>query len=543
MQASPTEALIERMLDGQPIDWDSMAMGAPADRFTQGLRGLDEVFAVFSRFSEPGAMGAMGAPQEGFRFAQLQVQGLIGAGSQGEVYRAFNPMLQMPVALKLFPAGDAPHWLAEARQLARLQHPHIVRIHGAAIENGRAGLWMDLVDGGNLRTIVDRSGPLPAAEAIAMTLDLADALAAMHAAGILHGDIKAENVLRDGDGHVVLTDFGAAHGLGRMPWLLLGTANYLAPELLAGDERTPAHDRYALNVLLYFLLSGSFPVPRQVSPAAEPAALPCDQPAIPLRAVAPHLPARICRVVDRELALSPQARHASLEDYTSALRRSLRGPRRTRRLTVLAGLFAAALSLALSDSRPPAPIPPATTEVSFVADSGDGLRPVADGARLDPAMPLLMRLNSVAPSWVYIVNRDGNGRQTLLFPHAELKLSNPLPAGTTWLPGAIEGLLRGWALDGSSSTEDFLVIVSPGRSLSLEDALRSIPALPLSGPTRGVGGLAPAPANDRKALERLLQAESAQSADLRVWRYRFHVAASESDQQAMRSWPPMGRTP
>lgn len=537
MRASSAEALIEQMLDGQAIDWDSVVPGAAGDQPTQGLRRLDEVFAVFSRFS---AETVPCEPEEGFRFAHLHVQGLIGAGSQGEVHRAFDPMLQMPVALKLFPVGDAPHWLAEARQLARLQHPHVVRIHGAAIENGRAGLWMDLVEGCDLRTIVDRSGPLPANEAVAIALDLADALTAIHAAGILHGDVKAENVLRNDDGQVVLTDFGAAHGLGRMPWLLLGTASYLAPELLAGAERTPAHDCYALNVLLYFLLSGYFPGPPKLALANAQLPLETDQPTTPLRTAAPHLPARLCRVIDRELALSPQARHKSLEDYASALRKSLQGPRRSRQLAAVAGLLAAALSLALSDSQLPATVETATTEVSFVTDSGDGLRPVADGARLDPTMPLLMRLNSLSPSWVYIVNRDGNGRQTLLFPHAELNVSNPLPAGITWLPGAIEGLLRGWALDGSSSTEDFVVIVSPGRSLSLEDALQSVPALPLSGPTRGVGGLAPAPANDERALERLLQKESAQSADLRVWRYRFHVAADHNDQLAVSSWPPKG---
>ena len=289
-------------------------------------------------------------------------------------------------------------------------------------------------------------------------------------------------------------------------------------EINAKGIAAPEHDRYALNVLLYYLLSGEFPTGDGELTAGG---------VIALQQRMPNLPSALCRTIDRELAISPRARHASLAHYAASLQRAT-SSRRLLPWSAAAGVLAALVVMMTTVGSPPAadsaPAEAPSAEVSFVADSGDGLRAVADGAQLDPNLPLLLRLQSNRPNWVYILNRDDHGRETLLFPNVDLPVANPLPAGTTWLPGAIEGLLRGWALDGTSRAEDFVVIVSPAPAPGLEQLLSSWPRLSVNGPTRGVSGLAPANAAGQ-GLEQWLQGEMT-AANLQVWRYRFLMMES-----------------
>ena len=200
------------------------------------------------------------------RWLHLEIAGEIGRGAFGTVYRAWDPNLQREVALKLvdFDDGDAAIQSAvinEARLLARVRHSNVVAIHGADQTDGKVGLWMEFVRGRTLREIVSERGPFSPREAAGICLELARALAAVHAAGLVHRDVKAQNVMREQGGRIVLMDFGAGEEAGvSAPWHLRGTPIYMAPELVDGAPATPCSDVYSLGVLLFYLVTGTHPI-------------------------------------------------------------------------------------------------------------------------------------------------------------------------------------------------------------------------------------------------------------------------------------------
>src|SRR5581483_80213 len=155
------------------------------------------------------------------------------------------------VALKLLSAsggrpGLADDILLEARLLARVRHPNVVRIYGVDDSREPVGLWMELIKGRTLEALLPVHGCFSAHEASLVGRDLCRALAAAHRAGVVHGDIKARNVMREEGGRTVLMDFGAGRAtddLARDPaGRLSGTPVYLPPEVLSGQPRTPAAD-------------------------------------------------------------------------------------------------------------------------------------------------------------------------------------------------------------------------------------------------------------------------------------------------------------
>src|SRR6185503_16183965 len=145
------------------------------------------------------------------RWGHLEIRGEIGRGASGTVYRAWDPKLAREVALKLLApdALESSDALAEGQLLARLNHPHIVRVFGADEHDGASGLWMELLEGETLDEMLARDGVFGPEEALLIGLDVARALSAVHAAGLLHRDVKARNVLREISGRIVLMDLGA----------------------------------------------------------------------------------------------------------------------------------------------------------------------------------------------------------------------------------------------------------------------------------------------------------------------------------------------
>ncbi|MFZ0271571.1 MAG: tetratricopeptide repeat protein [Acidobacteriaceae bacterium] len=243
------------------------------------------------RPSVAGAMQTMGLPlseatwavtpeqtaaQESAKWGPFQLLQRIGKGSFGEVYRAWDPVLEREVALKLLLPRNLnaeqqyAEIVAEARAIARVRHPGIVAAYGVDRHDGRVGFWSDFVRGRTLQRMVETSGPLPAQEATAMGIALCDALAAVHSAGLLHRDIKASNCMRDESGRVLLMDFGLSQEL-RQEAGIAGTPNYMAPELLAGDPPSVQSDLYAVGVLLFYLCAATYPSVRQQEPAQQPA--------------------------------------------------------------------------------------------------------------------------------------------------------------------------------------------------------------------------------------------------------------------------------
>src|SRR6185437_5147759 len=152
----------------------------------------------------------------------------------------------------------------EGRLLARIRHPNVITVHGVEIHEGRVGLCMELVRGTTLEDVLRKRGSFSAREAALVGIDLCRALAAIHAAGLIHRDVKAQNVMREDGGRIVLMDLGtgreADDHAGRAIRELAGTPLYLAPEIFVGAAASALTDVYSLGVLLYRLVSGAFPV-------------------------------------------------------------------------------------------------------------------------------------------------------------------------------------------------------------------------------------------------------------------------------------------
>jgi eukaryotic-like serine/threonine-protein kinase len=246
--------------DGAPLDWTALA----TEGLLGPLDGLRRLAALQSLF-----VGApIGAAESGnsalvpSRWGHLELREAIGAGSFGAVYRAFDPVLRREVALKLWREGEggSGHALIEeARSLATVRHPHVLAVHGADIHDGRVGLWTDLLEGRNLEEELAASGPRPRGSWLEAAIALAGALEAVHGAGLVHGDVKASNVMIDRSARVILTDFGAAGRAAAGP-ARAGSPLSMSPELLAGAPQSASGDLYALGVLLFRLATGRYPV-------------------------------------------------------------------------------------------------------------------------------------------------------------------------------------------------------------------------------------------------------------------------------------------
>ena len=201
-----------------------------------------------------------GYPVLGGRY---RLEGLLGAGGMADVHRAEDLRLHRPVAVKVFRPGTDPdgerRFRSEAQTLAGLRHPGLVAVHDFAVEDGRAYLVMELVDGPTLASELQRE-PYDAESATRVGLELAQVLAYVHGEGVVHRDVKPSNVLVDHDGRMRLADFGIARlvdssGLTAVDDAV-GTMAYLAPEQVRGDPVGPPADVYALGLVLLESLSG-----------------------------------------------------------------------------------------------------------------------------------------------------------------------------------------------------------------------------------------------------------------------------------------------
>lgn len=254
----------------------------------------------------------------------------IGEGSFGFVYRARDTRLDRDVALKLLRPGRATSELAgkilhEGRILARVRHRNVVTVFGAEERDGRVGLWMEYVRGRTLEQLLRSQGAFGAREAALIGQELCRALAAVHKAGLVHRDVKAQNVMREEGGRLVLMDFGAgqvvqaagASGGER----LTGTPLYLAPELLRGEDATIRSDIYSVGVLLFHLVTAQYPVNAASLDQLREAHASGRR--LRLHDARPDVADDFVRVVERALSADPQRRFASAGAMQEALARSL----------------------------------------------------------------------------------------------------------------------------------------------------------------------------------------------------------------------------
>ncbi|MGC3004145.1 serine/threonine-protein kinase, partial [Streptomyces sp. G35A] len=201
----------------------------------------------------------------------------LGRGGMGVVWRATDQLLERGVAVKELPLDETlsaaearrqrERTLREARAIAQLSHPHIIVVHDVVEDDERPYIVLELIDGGSLADRIAAHGPVDAAEAARIGIDLLGALRAAHAAGVLHRDLKPANVLlENGTDRVVLTDFGIAQVAGSTTLTesgsFVGSPEYTAPERMSGARTGPEADLWSLGALLCAALSGESPFHR-----------------------------------------------------------------------------------------------------------------------------------------------------------------------------------------------------------------------------------------------------------------------------------------
>ena len=263
---------------------------------------------------------------------RYELEELVGTGGMSTVFRARDLQLDRRVAIKILHEHYAadPEYLArfrsEARAVARLSHPNIVTVIDRGDDDGRQYIVFEHVDGENLKELVVRSGRLPVGQALELTTAVADGLAFAHERGLVHRDVKPQNVLLNSEGEVKVTDFGIArslhveHGV-TQTGTVLGTGEYLAPEQASGKPVSPATDVYSLGVVLWELLTGEVPFVGENFVAV---ALRHVNEAPPdLRERRPDVSPRLASAVDRALAKDPAARFPSMKAFAKELRACL----------------------------------------------------------------------------------------------------------------------------------------------------------------------------------------------------------------------------
>lgn len=248
----------------------------------------------------------------------------LGRGGMGIVYLARDVSLERPVAIKLLPPalaalpGYRDRFVREARTAASLAHPHIVPIHAVEERDGLVYFVMEYIAGETLGERVRGTGPLGADEATRILREVAWALGHAHGRGVIHRDIKPDNILLEaGSGRAVVTDLGIAHAEGTAVSGTAGTPHYVAPELLAGGAPSVASDLYALGVTAWVALTGRRPF--EGSDGVALLAQQAQAPAPSLATVLPRLNPRLVAAVDRMLAREPGDRFPDAEHFATEL--------------------------------------------------------------------------------------------------------------------------------------------------------------------------------------------------------------------------------
>jgi eukaryotic-like serine/threonine-protein kinase len=272
-------------------------------------------------------------PQPGDVIAdRYELEELVGSGGMSSVFRARDVQLDRRVAIKILHAhyADDPEYIErfrrEARAVAQLSHPNIVTVIDRGDDRGRQYIVFEHVEGENLKELVQRTGRLPVRRALELVLPVADGLAFAHEHGLVHRDVKPQNVLLSREGDVKVTDFGIArsldveHGV-TQTGTVMGTGEYLAPEQASGQPVSPATDVYSLGVVLWELLAGDVPFVGENFVAV--ALRHVNEPPPSLREQRPDVSPRLDAAVTRALAKDPAHRFPSMAALAAELRACL----------------------------------------------------------------------------------------------------------------------------------------------------------------------------------------------------------------------------
>src|SRR5438093_7585493 len=229
------------------------------------------------------------------------------------VYRAHDTLLERDVALKIlhehYTADDeyVERFRREARAVAQLSHPNIVTVIDRGEEDGRQFIVFEFIDGKTLKQCLDEGGPMTVRRALELAVQIARGLAFAHGQGLVHRDVKPQNVILNGDGRAKVTDFGIARSLEvqgvTQSGAVLGTSNYIAPEQASGQPVDRTTDVYSLGVVLFELLTGEVPFPGESFVAV--AMQHVNEPPPSVLDVRPDVPVRVASAVDRALEKDP----------------------------------------------------------------------------------------------------------------------------------------------------------------------------------------------------------------------------------------------
>jgi eukaryotic-like serine/threonine-protein kinase len=259
---------------------------------------------------------------------RYEVEDLVGTGGMSSVYRARDNVLERQVALKILHDhfSSDPEYVErfrrEARAIARLNHPNIVTVIDRGELDRHQFIVFEHVAGENLKDVVRRRGPLPVDEAVAFTTQVAQGLAFAHAHGVVHRDVKPQNILIDENGTAKVTDFGIARAVDPGEGLtetgtVLGTSGYIAPEQASGRRVDARSDQYSLGVVLYELLTGELPYSGDNVMAVAMKHL--HEPVPRVRDRRRDVPASVDAIVSRAMAKRPEDRFPSTDDMVAAL--------------------------------------------------------------------------------------------------------------------------------------------------------------------------------------------------------------------------------
>src|SRR5690348_4001572 len=254
---------------------------------------------------------------------RYELEELVGTGGMSSVYRAHDRLLDRKVALKILhehhglDEASVERFRREARAVASVSHPNVVTVIDRGEQDGRQFIVFEYIEGENLKRLVERQGTLPTEQALELVIQVAGGLAFAHREGIVHRDVKPQNVLLDGAGTAKVTDFGIARSLAVRQGMtqtgtVLGTSDYIAPEQAQGQVVDEQSDVYSLGVVLYELLTGRVPFPGENFVAV--AMRHINEPPPHVRDLRPEVSPRVDAAIARAMAKRPADRFASMNE-------------------------------------------------------------------------------------------------------------------------------------------------------------------------------------------------------------------------------------
>ena len=259
---------------------------------------------------------------------RYQLEKTLGSGGMAVVHQAHDLMLERTVAIKVLREDYSGHpgfresFRQEARAAANLSHPNIVTVHDFGLDAGRLFIVMEYVPGTDLKSILQGQGRLPIADALALMVQACSGVGYAHRAGLVHCDLKPQNMLITPDRRLKVTDFGIARALASIhpeekSEIVWGSPQYFSPEQAAGIALSPSSDVYSLGVVLYELLTGKPPF--SAGSSTELARLHREAPPVPPRQLNPAIPAGLEQVLLKVLAKEPSARYRTADQFGRVL--------------------------------------------------------------------------------------------------------------------------------------------------------------------------------------------------------------------------------